>query len=108
MDRCLFYDETLPDLLNKRCFHPFDACLLGLFLDIPLNELISSSERQQTVQDPFNSMIIEMFIDDLTFMKIARRLDTTYDYIYYLCTQNDLDLLYRDRFDRAACRLNCD
>ena len=77
-------------VFNNKRFNPYEICLLGLFLDIPANELCKRyiPEQQKNIHLKFDARIKELLNEGYNYRQISEIVGMSYDYCKSLVYKN--------------------
>lgn len=67
-------------LANER-FNLFEICLMAMFLNVPVNELVDMRLPEKSQQQLFDEKIQELHEQGLKYPEIAKRMNTSYDLV---------------------------
>lgn len=64
---------------NYRC-HTFDVCMLAMFLNVPIGELVHMKLPEKSRKQLFDEEIFRLHMQGLNYRQIANQLGVSYDY----------------------------
>lgn len=71
---------------NHRC-HTYDVCLLALFLDVPVSELVHMQLPEKSRTQLFDEQILTLHAQGMNYRQIANQLGASYDYCKLIGTR---------------------
>jgi len=85
-------------IFNNKRFNPYEICLLAMFLNVTVNELVYMKLPERKQQEIFDEKVISLHNQGLKYPEIARRLNASYDVVkaigegkygyYHYCVKN--------------------